>query len=399
MANERDFENADWQADLTVASGTAAADSAWLESSVRDGGVDLRAGGRWNLANAVRLQADLDNVKVAGGNQALLDAGEIEGIDTAGAWLIYRTLRRLKSEGVTVEVKNASATVTEMLEQMAVNDVPHPPPLKAPNAFAEMVRHVGETTHEILLEFIDGIGFFGQVIQTLAGTILHPSRLRLTPLVYHMERVGLNALPIVGLISFLIGVVLAYQGATQLQKFGAEVFVVDLIGVSVLREIGILLTAIVVAGRSGSAFTAQIGSMKVNEEVDAMRTLGLDPIQVLVLPRLLALVLMMPLLAFFADMMGLLGGGLMAWSVLDVSPAMFVERLNASISMWTFWVGIIKAPVFGLIIALTGCYEGLQVSNSAESVGSRTTRAVVESIFLVMIVDAMFSIFFAYIGV
>ena len=382
-----------------MASGTAAADNAWLESKTRDGGVDLKAGGRWNLANAVRLQVDLDNVKVAGGNQALLDAGAIEGIDTAGAWLIYRTLRRLKAEGVTVEVKNASATVTEMLEQMAVNDVPHPPPPKAPNAFVEMVHHVGETTHEILLEVVDGIGFFGQVIQTLAGTVRHPSRLRLTPLVYHMERVGLNALPIVGLISFLIGVVLAYQGATQLQKFGAEVFVVDLIGVSVLREIGILLTAIVVAGRSGSAFTAQIGSMKVNEEVDAMRTLGLDPIQVLVLPRLLALVLMLPLLAFFSDMMGLLGGGLMAWSVLDVSPAMFVERLNASISMWTFWVGIIKAPVFGLIIALTGCYEGLQVSNSAESVGSRTTRAVVESIFLVMIVDAVFSIFFAYIGV
>jgi phospholipid/cholesterol/gamma-HCH transport system permease protein len=223
--------------------------------------------------------------------------------------------------------------------------------------------------------------------------------LRLTPLVFHMEKVGLNALPIVGLISFLIGVVLAYQGATQLQKFGAEVFVVDLIGVSVLREIGILLTAIVVAGRSGSAFTAQIGSMKVNEEVDAMRTLGLDPIQVLVIPRTLALVLMLPLLAFFSDIMGLLGGGLMAWSVLDVSPGQFIERLNGSIGMWTFWVGIIKAPVFGLLIALVGCYEGLQVANSAESVGSRTTRSVVESIFLVMIVDAVFSIFFAYIGI
>jgi phospholipid/cholesterol/gamma-HCH transport system permease protein len=193
--------------------------------------------------------------------------------------------------------------------------------------------------------------------------------------------------------------VLAYQGATQLQKFGAEVFVVDLIGVSVLREIGILLTAIVVAGRSGSAFTAQIGSMKVNEEVDAMRTLGLDPIQVLVIPRVLALVLMLPLLAFFSDMMGLLGGGLMAWSVLDVSPGQFIERLNSSIGLWTFWVGIIKAPVFGLLIALVGCYEGLQVANSAESVGSRTTRSVVESIFLVMIVDAVFSIFFAYIGI
>ncbi len=379
--------------------GQPEANGAWLKSSAREGSLDLVAGGRWNLANAVRLQAELDNVIATSGSQARLDAGKIDGIDTAGAWLIYRTLRRLKAEGVVVEVQNASATVSEMLDQMAANDVPHPPPPAQPNALVEMVRHVGETTYEIGLEIVDGLAFFGLVVQTLAGTIRHPSRLRLTPLVYHMEQVGLNALPIVGLISFLIGVVLAYQGATQLQKFGAEVFVVDLIGVSVLREIGILLTAIVVAGRSGSAFTAQIGSMKVNEEVDAMRTLGLDPIQVLVLPRVLALVLMLPLLAFFSDMMGLLGGGLMAWSVLDVSPGMFIERLNGTIGMWTFWVGIIKAPVFGLIIALTGCYEGLQVSNSAESVGQRTTRSVVESIFLVMIVDAVFSIFFAFIGI
>jgi len=382
-----------------VADAGAAGAEAWLKTSARDGGVDLVVGGRWNLASAQHLLSALDQVAVPRGAEARLDAAAIDGIDTVGAWLIYRTLRRLKAEGVAVDVQNASATVTEMLEQMAANDVPHPPPPVAPNAFVEMVRHVGETTHEIALEVIDGIGFFGLVMQTLAASLLRPSRIRLTPLVYHMERVGLNALPIVGLISFLIGVVLAYQGATQLQKFGAEVFVVDLIGVSVLREIGILLTAIVVAGRSGSAFTAQIGSMKVNEEVDAMRTLGLDPIQVLVLPRVLALVLMLPLLAFFSDIMGLLGGALMAWSVLDVSPGQFIERLNSSIGMWTFWVGIIKAPVFGLIIALTGCYEGLQVANSAESVGARTTRSVVESIFLVMIVDAVFSIFFAYIGI
>jgi phospholipid/cholesterol/gamma-HCH transport system permease protein len=375
------------------------ATGAWLKSTDRDGVVDLVVGGRWNLANAVRLQADLEKIAAPRSGQVRLDVGDVEGIDTVGAWLIYRTLRRLRAEGVVVEVNNASASVSGMLDQMAANDVPPPAPLKRSNALVEMIRHVGQRSHEIALEVIDGIAFFGLVMQTFLGALAHPSRLRLTPLVYHMERVGLNALPIVGLISFLIGVVLAYQGATQLQKFGAEVFVVDLIGVSVLREIGILLTAIVVAGRSGSAFTAQIGAMKVNEEIDAMRTLGLDPIQVLVLPRVLALVLMMPLLAFFSDMMGLLGGGLMAWGVLDVTPGQFIERLNGSIGMWTFWVGIIKAPVFGLIIALTGCYEGLQVSNSAESVGARTTRSVVESIFLVMIVDAMFSIFFAYIGI
>ena len=373
--------------------------AAWLRSDMRDRILQLVAGGRWNMASAVLLQTDLEALRGPSGGVVELNAAEIVGIDSTGAWLIHRTLKRLRAEGLETRVVNAPDNVTEMLEQMAANDKPHPAPPEAENAFVAMVRRMGQTTEEILFEVIDGIAFLGLVMATLAGSILHPSRLRLTPLVFHMEKVGLNALPIVGLISFLIGVVLAYQGATQLQKFGAEVFVVDLIGVSVLREIGILLTAIVVAGRSGSAFTAQIGSMKVNEEVDAMRTLGLDPIQVLVIPRVLALVLMLPLLAFFSDIMGLLGGALMAWSVLDVSPGMFIERLNSSIGMWTFWVGIIKAPVFGLLIALVGCYEGLQVANSAESVGSRTTRSVVESIFLVMIVDAVFSIFFAYIGI
>ena len=193
--------------------------------------------------------------------------------------------------------------------------------------------------------------------------------------------------------------VLAYQGATQLQQFGAEVFVVDLVAISVLREIGILLTAIIIAGRSGSAFTAQIGSMKVNEEVDAMRTLGLDPIEVLVLPRVLALLITLPLLTFIADLMGLLGGGLMAWVTLDISPAVFIERLNQSVSLWSFFVGLIKAPVFAFIIAMIGCFEGLKVVGSAESVGQRTTRAVVEAIFLVIVFDAIFSIFFAFVGV
>ena len=200
-------------------------------------------------------------------------------------------------------------------------------------------------------------------------------------------------------MSFLIGIVLAFQGASQLQRFGAEVFVVNLVAVSVLREIGVLMTAIIVAGRSGSAFTAQIGSMKVNEEVDAMQTLGLDPIEVLVLPRLFALALTLPLLAFFADIMGLVGCGLMAWIALDISPATSIERLRYAVSMWSFWVGIIKAPFFAFMIAMIGCYEGFQVTGSATSVGQRTTRAVVEAIFLVIVIDAAFSIFFQVVGI
>ena len=261
------------------------------------------------------------------------------------------------------------------------------------------MAHIGVAVEDIARETIHLIGFFGLVVSTLFRTVRQPSRLRVTSLIYHMEQVGLNALPIVGLISFLIGVVLAFQGSSQLQRFGAEIFVVNLVAVSILRELGILLTSIVIAGRSGSAFTAQIGSMKVNEEIDAMRTLGLDPIEVLVVPRLLALVFTLPLLAFFADIMGLLGGGLMAWLALGIPPDAFIERLNTSIGMWSFWVGIIKAPVFAFLIAMIGCYEGFQVVGSAESVGQRTTRAVVEAIFLVIVVDAVFSIFFQIIGI
>jgi phospholipid/cholesterol/gamma-HCH transport system permease protein len=264
-----------------------------------------------------------------------------------------------------------------------------------------VIEHVGAASTEMGRELIAQIAFLGVILSALGRVVRRPSRLRLTPLIYHMEKVGFDALPIVGLISFLIGVVLAYQGKTQLQRFGAEIFVVDMIAVTVLREIGILLTAIVVAGRSGSAFTAEIGSMIVHEEVDAMRTLGLDPIELLVLPRVLALVLTLPMLAFFADIMGLLGGMLMGWVALDppISPGLFLERLSGAVSLWTFWVGIIKAPVFAFLIAMVGCLEGLRAERSAESVGRQTTRSVVTSIFLVIVVDAVFSIFFATIGV
>jgi len=201
------------------------------------------------------------------------------------------------------------------------------------------------------------------------------------------------------LLSFLIGVVVAFQGADQLRRFGAEIFTVNLLGVSMLREMAVLMTAIIIAGRSGSAFTAQIGTMQVNEEIDAMRTIGLNPLDVLVLPRVMALVIAVPLLTVFADMMGVLGGAVMSLAVLDISVVQFSERFKTVIPLSAFWIGLIKAPVFGLLIALVGCREGLQVGGSAESVGLHTTRSVVISIFLVIIVDAAFSIFFSILGV
>jgi phospholipid/cholesterol/gamma-HCH transport system permease protein len=221
----------------------------------------------------------------------------------------------------------------------------------------------------------------------------------MTSVVHHCQEIGVSAVPIVALMAFLIGVVLAFQGSAQLRQFGAEVFVVDLIAISILRELGILLTAIIVAGRSGSAFTAAIGSMKMREEIDAMRTLGLDPVTILVVPRVLALMLMLPALGFIADISGLIGGALMSWIELGVSPAVFQTRLASNTDVWHFSVGMIKAPFFALIIGIIGCYQGMKVGGNAESLGRLTSASVVLSIFMVIVIDAMFSIFFAVVGV
>ena len=372
---------------------------AWLRTERQDRLSLLRAGGHWGIGEASRLDAQLRALELPSDRMVQVDAGEITVMDTAGAWVLHRTIKSLRGQALSVEVTNANPSVAEMLDEVARNDIPCEIAPPSGNAIANCIALIGESAVDIALESAQLISFFGSIFATLGRTVVNPRRLRLIPLVHHMQQVGLNALPIVCLISFLIGVVLAYQGASQLQKFGAEVFVVNLIAISLLREIGILLTAIVIAGRSGSAFTAQIGSMKVNEEIDAMRTLGLDPMEVLVLPRVLALVITLPLLAFFSDIVGLFGGALMAWITLDISPGLFLERLHATLGPWTFWVGIIKAPVFAFIIAMLGCFEGFQVVGSSESVGQKTTRAVVEAIFLVIVVDAIFSIFFAFIGI
>jgi phospholipid/cholesterol/gamma-HCH transport system permease protein len=228
--------------------------------------------------------------------------------------------------------------------------------------------------------------------------MLRPREFRLTALVHHCQDVGWAAVPIVALMAFLIGVVLAFQGASQLRQFGAEIFVVDLIAISILRELGILLTAIIVAGRTASAFTAAIGSMKMREEIDAMQTLGIDPAQALFVPRILALVLMLPVLGLIANVAGLLGGALMSWIELGISPAMFRVRLVEGTSVTHVAVGMVKAPVFAIIIGVIGCHAGMQVKSNAESLGRMTSAAVVAAIFAVILTDALFSIFFAQVG-
>jgi phospholipid/cholesterol/gamma-HCH transport system permease protein len=368
-----------------------------VEHHTETGSVVLRAVGDWDIANAGALDAELTGLGRLG-PRVVVDGSHLDHLDTAGAWLIHRTVTSLRAAGATVEVRGLGGAQEALLQRVAESDRP-PLALSPRLRTGEMVGDLGRRTAGFLRSARHFVSFFGESTVVLLRTLLHPRRLRLTPLVWQMEQAGFNALPIVGLMSFLIGIVIAYQGAVQLESFGADVFVVDLIGLSVLREFGILLAAVMVAGRSGSAFTAHLGSMKIDEEVDALRTMGLDPMEVLVLPRVLGLVLTLPLVAFFADLAALLGGGLMAWASQDIAPRTFLERLREAVEPWDFWVGIVKAPVFAGVIGLVGCYQGLQVGGSSESLGLNTTRAVVESIFLVIVLDALFSIFFTLIGI
>ena len=370
---------------------------AWLTAEPAGGVLRLAVGGPWDMAAAPALARRVaDLAPPAGLHRAVIDLGGLAALDTAGAVMLARLRERLQEAGLGVAYEGLRAPYDTLLA--AAERRGGAPAERRGSPVLAMVERVGRTTVAAGQAARDLLGFFGVICIALARVAVSPRRLRLTALVSHMERTGLNALGIVGLLSFLIGVVLAFQGADQLRRFGAEIFVVNLLGISVLREIGVLMTAIIVAGRSGAAFTAEIGTMKVNQEVDALRTLGLDPVELLVLPRLLALVLTLPLLAFFADVVALLGGALMAWVALDISLGQFVRQLETAVGLKIFFAGLVKAPVFAFVIAMVGCYEGLQVTGSAESVGQRTTKAVVEAIFLVIVIDAIFSILLAMLG-
>ena len=288
------------------------------------------------------------------------------------------------------------ATILETVETGLPKPEAEPP---APRGFKAWLGHIGENVAGLGAAVKDFAGILGLFLVRLFQSILKPREFRFTALVHHCESVGVQAVPIVALMAFLIGVVLAFQGAAQLRQFGAEIFVVDLIAISILRELGILLTAIIVAGRTASSYTAAIGSMKMREEIDAMRTLGIDPGHALIVPRVLALVLMLPILGLIADAAGLFGGALMSWIELGISPAMFVTRLVDGTDVTQFLVGIVKAPVFAILIGVIGCQAGLAVGNTAESLGRKTSTAVVAAIFAVILADAMFSIFFEQVGI
>jgi phospholipid/cholesterol/gamma-HCH transport system permease protein len=362
----------------------------------------VSAAGAWLIASAAALDRALRRLdETAAAAAVSIDLSAVDRLDTAGAWLVLRTQSALAARGVAAEITNVPDDFTPLIEQVAKGVHPEAPkPVGAPlPAWLSLLRRLGERSVALALDAAELCGFFGLVVLTVLRSLRHPGRIRWTAVVAQVQRTGVTALPIIGLLSFLIGVVIAYQGADQLRQFGAEIFTVNLLGIGILRELGVLMTSIVVAGRSGSAFTAEIGAMEVNEEIDAMRTLGLDPIEVLVLPRVLGLLIALPLLTVFADFMALMGGALMSFFSLNILPTLFVRQLHQAIVTWTFGVGVLKAFFFAPTIAIVGCQAGVNVARSAESVGRQTTLSVVRSIFLVIVIDAAFSVIFSRLGV
>ena len=359
----------------------------------------LIVSGPWTIRQARDLDTRLRAIDPAGASCIEIDLAGLTALDTVGGWLIRRTAEAFEQAGATVSMLEPPVRFKPLLGEIERSHPPRDLELNRPNKILELLELVGSSTVVVGKEARLLLSFFGMLVVKLGRMALQPYRLKPAALATHIEQTGLHAVPIVCLLSFLIGVVLAYQGAAPLRQFGAEILVVNLLGISILRELGILITAIIIAGRSGSAFTAQIGTMKVNQEIDAMETIGLDPVDRLVLPRVIALAITLPLLGFLASIVGLAGGAIMSWVALDIDLPTFMHQLRTAVPITHVWAGLVKAPVFAFIIAMVGCYEGLKVSGSAESVGRQTTRAVVASIFLVILVDALFSIFFSILGI
>lgn len=356
---------------------------------------ELRCSGAWVLRALTALEKRVAALSAPRAHELRIEASAVSAMDTSGAWLLLRTMRALEARGAAVRLEGLRPEFEALLKLIAARmGAQGAPQLRAPG----MLERVGRTAWESLKGGFGLLAFVGEATLALARALAHPRRIRWRPILYNIQTAGFEALPITGLLSFLMGIVIAYQGAEQLERFGASIYVVDLVGLSMARELSPLVTAIIVAGRSGSAYAAQIGTMKVTEEIDALRTIGVGPLDLLVLPKVLALAVALPLLTVYTDVMGVLGGMVMARPQLGISFATFIDRLEYAVTPTSFLVGVGKAPVFAVIIALVGCYQGFQVTGSAESVGRRTTVSVVQSIFLVILVDALFSVVFNWLN-
>jgi len=347
--------------------------------------------GAWTVRSVAPVEDRLATLASTAARAWVFDASAISALDTAGAWLLHRTVHALEQRGATVRIDGLRSEFNTLL-QLITDHAATAEPVEQPKT--GLLTGIGLQTWHSLLNLTGMFAFIGESAMVFLRSIIQPRRIRWLPILHNLQTAGFEALPITGLLSFLMGVVIAYQGADQLQQFGANIFVVDLVGLAMLRELSPLLTAIIVAGRSGSAYAAQIGTMKISEEVDALRTIGVGPQELLVQPKIMALVIALPLLTVFADMAGVLGGMVMASNMLDISFNVFIDRLEVAISLSSFLTGVSKAPVFAVIIALVGCFQGFQASGSADSVGRQTTVSVVQSIFLVIVADALFSIVF-----
>jgi phospholipid/cholesterol/gamma-HCH transport system permease protein len=358
--------------------------------------LELRPGGSWTAANVATLEALSNGVtaQLDRSKTVKVDMTGVRELDTLGAWLLEKISRR----ATRAEVIGVADNYAGLIEEVHQVNRHNPAPVRKLNPVMAMLNDLGRAAIGGTEDVSAFLQMLGSLFLALVGALRRPRSLRLTSLVYQLYRVGFQAIPIMVLITFLIGAIIAQQGFFHFRKFGAESYVVDMVGILVLRELGVLIVAIMVAGRSGSAYTAELGSMKMREEIDALSTMGLDPVEVLILPRIIALVIALPILSFIGSMAALYGGGLVAQFYGDMGPAIFIARLHDAVSVTSFKVGIIKAPFMALAIGIVACSEGLRVKGSAESLGKQTTTSVVKSIFLVIVLDGLFAVFFASIG-
>ncbi|WP_339080434.1 ABC transporter permease [Pseudomonas sp. TMP9] len=360
----------------------------------------LRIGGDWTLAHYASLETEVLRRRGALHGDASIDLQALGALDTAGAALLVELLGAQRLAQLANDAPGLASERRALLQAVgkAIAEAGDAVTVKRIPAWREFFGQIGQSLEELWQQGVALLGFIGMTLAAMAAIALRPSRWRMTSLVAHLQQSGLNAVPIVALLTFLVGAVVAFLGATVLADFGASIYTVDLVAFSFLREFGVLLTAILIAGRTASAYTAQIGSMKANEEIDAIRTLGLDPLELLVLPRVFALLIALPILTFIAMLSGILGGAVVCALSLDIPPTMYLAMLQENIALKHFWVGMAKAPIFAFLIAVIGCLEGFKVTGSAQSVGERTTSSVVQSIFVVIVLDALAALFLMEMG-
>jgi phospholipid/cholesterol/gamma-HCH transport system permease protein len=373
----------------------ASANTPRLDIDHEGGGLSAVLSGPWTADQAAAIEGCLSSLLrgAKSGASVTLDLGPVERLDTIGAWIIDRTLRDLRRARCKVSVVGAKPAYETLLREVEAHGF-HSTPRKSNHDGAETLVDIGKSVSDVGVGIIGGLSFLGEVVAAALRLLRQPRHFRLPAFVHQMELIALRGLPIIALISFVVGGIIAQQGIFQLRRFDASDFVVDLVGILTLRELGVLLTSIMIAGRSGSSFTAELGAMKMREEIDALRVMGFDPMDVLILPRLIALAIGLPMLAFLADMSALFGGGLVAWLYQGISPQAFLFKLQTAISMHTFLSGLIKAPFMALIIGVIASLEGMAVKGSTEDLGRHVTASVVKAIFAVVVADGLFAMFF-----